>query len=499
MNSLQKSCIIIKDIMENLPAWRAIGKSVRGADHFQTSIPNQDAIGWWTGAQCGMPLIMAISDGHSGERSFRSNRGSKIAVQTTLQVLQEFVKGLADPRDLVEAEQMATAELPQAILNCWEENVRADLEANPFQEHELKRLLEKRGPASKEMAERYPLMVYGATILATLVTQYFILHLQLGDGDILCVDPNGKTYRPYPRDERLVNNETTSLCSLNVADFRLRLEPVTKSGPVMVLMVSDGYTNSFPDEAELLKAGGDLLQSLRLEGMDTINEGLDATLKHISRLVSGDDISLGLLKRSELLDYDNLMSRFALVDAALASLRSDFSSVIGQGDFRKQLEDIRQKLNALSTSLSQMDTQSAALQELMGQMQAFASGGLEPLRNLEKRLNTVEGLELAVQEKQARLEQVFSDLRTGLEEYHAEISQRIEDMAQHIQVLQDQNLQMVRRLEERQPRPAHGRLQQEESLRSRSAIEKQIQWLFICMGILAGLSLAALGVAIFLR
>ena len=501
MNSLRKSCIIIKDIMDTLPTWRAIGKSVRGADHLQTSIPNQDAIGWWTGAQCGLPLVMAVSDGHGGERSFRSNRGSKIAVEATLQVLQDFVRGLPDPRDLVEAEQMATAELPQAILKCWEEKVRADLEANPFQEQELKRLLEKRGPASKEMAEKYPLLVYGATILATVITQYFILHIQLGDGDILCVDPDGKTYRPYPRDERLVNNETTSLCSLNAADFRLRLEPLSKNGPVLVMMVSDGYTNSFPDEEELLKAGGELLHTLRLEGLDTINESLDATLKHISRLVSGDDISLGLLKRSELLDYDNLMSRFALVDAALASLRSDFSSVIGQGDFRKQLEEIRQKLNALATSLSQMDTQSAALQDLMNQMQSFASGGLEPLRNLEKRFSTVEGLELAVEERQARLEKAFSELRSGLEEYHAEISQRIGSMAQQIQVLQDQNQQMVHPLEDRpsHPRTAQGRLHQEQALRSRSTIEKQIKWLFICMGILAGLSLAALGVAIFLK
>jgi predicted nuclease with TOPRIM domain len=217
--------------------------------------------------------------------------------------------------------------------------------------------------------------------------------------------------------------------------------------------------------------------------------------------VSGDDISLGLLKRSELLDYDNLMSRFALVDAALASLRSDFSSVIGQGDFRKQLEEIRQKLNALSTSLSQMETQSAPLQELMNQMQSFASGGLEPLRSLEKRFSTVEGLELAVEERQARFEKAFSELRSGLEEYHVEISQRIGSMALQIQVLQDQNQQVVHHSEERpsRPRTAQGRLHQEQALRSRSTIEKQIKWLFICMGILAGLSLAALGIAIFFK
>jgi len=474
---------------------------VRGANHYQASIPNQDSIGWWTGAQAGLPLIMAISDGHGGERSFRSNLGSKIAVQVTLQVLQDFIKGLPDPHDLVEAEHMAGAELPQEILDSWEKAVRADLEENPFQEQELSRLLEKRGPASKEMAEKYPLLVYGATLLATAITEHFILHLQLGDGDILCVDPDGKTYRPYQRDERLVNNETTSLCSLNVADFRLRLEPVSKSGPVMVIMVSDGYSNSFPDEEELLKAGTELLQNIRLEGVDAFTENLGTTLKHISRLVSGDDISLGLLKRSELLDYDNLMSRFTLVDAALASLRSDFSSVIGQADFRKQLEEIRQKINALASSLSQIDTQSVSLQELMNQLQSFAGGGMEPLRDLENRLNTVDGHQLALEERQARLELVFSELRTGLEEYHNEISLRIEGMAQQIKALQDQNQQIVRHLEVQQPRTRtlQGRLQQEQALHIRSNIEKQIRWLFICMGILAGLSLAALGIAIFLR
>jgi hypothetical protein len=487
--------------METLPVWRAIGKSVRGANHFQTSIPNQDAIGWWTGAQEGLPLIMAISDGHGGERSFRSNRGSKIAVQITLKILQDFIKGLPDLRDLVEAEQMAAAELPQSILKLWEQEVKADLEANPFQEHELKRLLEKRGPASREMVEKFPLLVYGATILATVITRHFILHLQLGDGDILCVDPVGKTYRPYPRDERLVDNETTSLCSLNSADFRLRLEPISKNGPVMVLMVSDGYSNSFPDEEELFKVGLDYLHCIRLEGMDAINENLDATLKHISRLVSGDDISLGLLKRSELLDYDNLMTRFALVDAALVSLRSDFSSVIGQVDFRRQLEEIRQKLNALSSSLTQMDTQSTALQEVMTRLQSFTTGGMEPLRELEKRLNTVESHELAADGRQVKLEQAFYDLRTGLEEYHAEISQRITGMAQQIEALQGQNQQLARRMDERQPRPRtpQGRQHQEQALRNHSRIEKQITWLFICMGILAGLSLAALGIAIFLR
>ena len=114
----------------------------------------------------------------------------------------------------------------------------------------------------------------------------------------------------------------------------------------------------------------------------------------------------------------------------------------------------------------------------------------------------MEGNELAVEERQARLEQVFYELRTGLEEYHAEITQRIESMPQQIQALQEQNQQLARHLEDQQPRARalQSRLQQQEqALRDKANMEKQIRWLFICMGILAGLSLAALAIAIFLR
>ncbi len=48
-----------------------------------------------------------------------------------------------------------------------------------------------------------------------------LLYLQLGDGEILSVTAQGTTTRPLPPDDRLIANQTTSLCQPEAwRDFR---------------------------------------------------------------------------------------------------------------------------------------------------------------------------------------------------------------------------------------------------------------------------------------
>ena len=84
--------------MGNVPhgpatAWRAIGRSVRGASHVRSSLPNQDAIAWFPDSGKGPPLIVAVSDGHGSPRNFRSDVGSKIAVEITTKTCQSAARG----------------------------------------------------------------------------------------------------------------------------------------------------------------------------------------------------------------------------------------------------------------------------------------------------------------------------------------------------------------------------------------------------------------------
>lgn len=79
--------------------WRCIGHSARGSSHVRSDLPNQDAIEFFPESGRGLPLILAIADGHGSAKSFRSDIGSRIAVQTATRVLREFVReyGTEDP------------------------------------------------------------------------------------------------------------------------------------------------------------------------------------------------------------------------------------------------------------------------------------------------------------------------------------------------------------------------------------------------------------------
>lgn len=75
-------------------AWRAFGKSVRGASHIRDNRPNQDAILWSSGESDGLPLVMALSDGHGSQRSFRSETGAAFAVDAISTCLTDFARQL---------------------------------------------------------------------------------------------------------------------------------------------------------------------------------------------------------------------------------------------------------------------------------------------------------------------------------------------------------------------------------------------------------------------
>jgi hypothetical protein len=131
-----------------------------------------------------------------------------------------------------------------------------------------------------------------------LVTESFIAFLQVGDGDILYVTKDGKTRRPLPEDSRLVANQTTSLCQPDAAnDFRTSVLKKNEKFPELVILSSDGYANSFRSDEDYLMIGGDYLEMLRTSGSDHVAKDLNDILMEASTKGSGDDITVGLLKR----------------------------------------------------------------------------------------------------------------------------------------------------------------------------------------------------------
>ena len=63
----------------------------------------------------------------------------------------------------------------------------------------------------------------------------------------------------------------------------------------MILLSTDGYANSFSDEAGFLRVGTDILEQIHTHGVDWVKKSLHEWLCTATKQGSGDDITLGIL------------------------------------------------------------------------------------------------------------------------------------------------------------------------------------------------------------
>lgn len=284
--------------------WRVVGQSVQGASHLRGGTPNQDAIQWYPDSGVGPPLILSVSDGHGSPRNFRSDLGAQFAVAEATTLMRELLSaGQPDPARLSTIKRTAEERLPGEIARRWREAVTRHLKDHPITPEELETLEKRRDPKARRVLEKDPVIAYGATLLSVLITSGFILYLQLGDGDILTVADNGEVTRPMTRDPRLIANETTSLCMSEAwREVQIKFQALYGPHPALILLSSDGYANSFVNEAAFVKVGSDILDILRTDGLDVVERNLGGWLKDASTAGSGDDITMGILFPTAILD-----------------------------------------------------------------------------------------------------------------------------------------------------------------------------------------------------
>jgi len=286
------------------PPWRVAGRSVRGASHVRAGLPNQDALSLWSSpAGESIPCAAAaVADGHGGQRHFRSQTGARIAVEVAIARLRALAAGLEQCAPAERAGHVADHG-PAAIVGEWAASVQADLAVHPIRDDEWAVLAEAEGEAALDAVRADPLLAYGATLLAALVTPSAIVLLQLGDGDVLCVARDGSTRRPIAHDERLAGNRTTSICSPGAEDdVRLAVLQREAHDPALLLLSTDGYANSFRSDDDFLCIGGDFHALIARHGLAAVDAQLETILQDASAQGSGDDITLALLQSDAAFD-----------------------------------------------------------------------------------------------------------------------------------------------------------------------------------------------------
>ena len=256
--------------------WGIVTATATGGSHRSLRAPNQDAIASF---ETDTGSCLAVADGHGGPRYVRSDTGSRIAVAVARRLGAALLAG-----DVPLSTVAST--LPGRLVSEWRSDVAAHLTAHPLDAETAQQV----GPD--------PFVAYGTTLMVVLCTSSEAVALQLGDGDITAVSPEGTCAQPVAPDSRNVAGQTTSMClSDAVQSFRIASLAIDGELPHLVVVSTDGYGNSFTDPAWFHHVGIELSRMERHLGVTSVVDALPEWVQESAR-VGGDDTTVGVLFRS---------------------------------------------------------------------------------------------------------------------------------------------------------------------------------------------------------
>ncbi len=281
------------------------GISLQGYAHILSQKECQDASECWEGKGYAAAIV---SDGHGGEKYFRSAYGSKCALYIGRQVFDEFIASLHQDKKLrkkfassYKARMRILEQLCKAIIHRWSSAVERDVAQYPLEADE--RFLALTEQDKREVLAEH-VKAYGATFLAAITYDGYIIVLKLGDGNVCLVREEGAEFAEKVCtalvDDSLQFNLTTSLCSRD-ADHAFKYDCIDiKEYPVNgIVLTSDGVLNSYTSEEAYLRLINNIVDSYR-DGaaVQQKKEELIDFLNALSQKGSGDDLSVALLLRN---------------------------------------------------------------------------------------------------------------------------------------------------------------------------------------------------------
>lgn len=263
--------------------WASAAASERGSSHARSGTVNQDAVAIGERPDA---RVVAVADGHGSASHVRSDIGSRLAVDLACELGGRVVdEGLfRRPRHVV-AEELITRLVPE-LVGVWRARVDAHVAAEPWTVADLDR-------GSGLVHDPYH--GYGTTLMMAIADERTVAMLQLGDGDIVVGRASGAVSLPIPGDDRLIGNQTTSMClPTAVDDFRVAVVELDGDPIRFVSLTTDGYANAFVSPEWATEVGRDLLGHLDEHGIEWVGARLHEWLSE-SAHVGGDDVTMGLL------------------------------------------------------------------------------------------------------------------------------------------------------------------------------------------------------------
>lgn len=270
----------------------------QGASHKQYGLACQDYA--FSRYKSGDRYAIAIvSDGHGGKNYFRSDRGSRFAVEAAYKSINGFMSNFIKPTsslnlldELYGNPEKFLKQLEANILFRWLEKTAKDYKCDPFTESELAMTDEKFQMKYGNLPDKYFLKAYGATLIATVILPgKFWFGLHIGDGKCVACNPDGIFIQPIPWDDKCFLNVTTSLCDENPLP-RFRHCFHNDWFPSSIFVGSDGVDDCFASDNDLYGFYSEVMNTFKEKNTKEAFIEIDRFLPLMSEKGSGDDISI---------------------------------------------------------------------------------------------------------------------------------------------------------------------------------------------------------------
>ncbi|MBP5362791.1 MAG: protein phosphatase 2C domain-containing protein [Ruminococcus sp.] len=265
--------------------------SVMGASHEKTGLVCQDSSAYKV---CDDYAVCVVADGHGSKKHFRSNLGSKFAVEATISTIDRFYTDKESFEEcLPKNHKMIIKNIQKQIISDWNALVEKHIKNNPVTEEEKSKFTEE------EFEAIPPESYYGTTLIVGVAGKNFTFGVQIGDGTLVAIFDDGKAVMPMEYNEAAPANVTASMCNSNAAGMFSAFYR-DKHKLIAMFTSTDGLYTSFGSEFDFLDYH--TIITSHLYDIENFKKIVVNNLTKRAHFGTEDDISLSCIYNEELLN-----------------------------------------------------------------------------------------------------------------------------------------------------------------------------------------------------
>jgi len=254
---------------------------VTGASHLRSEMTCQDAYEVVCLADDEKVTFLAVADGHGSEKHDLSEHGSRLAAKAAVQIMQELHHKFGTmPRELTRSFKQ---DFPRLVVRRWQRFVKEDAVSRSI-------------PVPEDLdGIRALYSRYGTTLLAAMCMPQAVLLGQIGDGNIVFIDSEGRVEVPFAEtSDELIGNATYSMSSEQAHLLWSTAQRTVDAKPTLFLMSTDGLANSFESDPSYQAFARSLLENIRAKSVHAYRDYFPEMLSDFTSRGSGDDITIAI-------------------------------------------------------------------------------------------------------------------------------------------------------------------------------------------------------------